>query len=192
MAKITTSDFKKGIYIEFRGEPHQLTEVQFVNPGKGSAFVRTKLKSIRTDRVLEFTFKSGEQVEELPVEVHEMQYIYKDQENFVFMDPKSYEQISLGKDIVGDLAKYLKEGDVQQILLHQGEGISVRMPAKVTLKVTQADEGAAGNTVSGTPTKPVTVETGSVVNVPIFVKEGDTIIIRPETGEYLGREVESK
>lgn len=192
MAKITTADFKKGIYIDFRGEPNQMVDVQFVNPGKGSAFIRTRLKSVRSGKVLDFTFKSGEQVEELPVEVNEMQYLYKDQQSHVFMEPKTYEQIPLSADLVGDLAPYLKEGDLYQILLHNGEAISIRYPAKVKLRVIEAEEGAAGNTASGTPMKPVRVETGVQVSVPLFVKEGDTIIIRPETGEYLGRETQTR
>lgn len=190
MPTITTADFKKGIYIEFRGEVWQMTEVQFVNPGKGSAFLRTRLKNIRTAKVLDFTFKSGEQVEEIPIDVSEMQYLYKDAQGFIFMNPGSYEQVSIPPSTLGDLTKYLKEGDAYQILIHDSQPLSVRTPAKVSLKVIHADEGAAGNTVSGTPTKPVTVETGATVDVPIFVKEGDVIIIRPETGEYLGRETE--
>ncbi len=187
MVKISTADFKRGMYIEFRGQPYQMIDIQFVNPGKGSAFLRTKLKNVKNGKVLDFTFKSGESVEELAVEVNELQYLYKDQSGYIFMHPKTYEQFTLSLATVADLGKYLKEGGIQQILVYNSEAVSIRIPAKVKLKVIQAAEGDAGDTV-GSAMKPVTVETGATINVPLFVKEGDIIIIRPETGEYLGRE----
>lgn len=187
MSTITTADFQKGMCIEFKNEPHQITEFQFVNPGKGSAFVRTKVKNIKTAKVQEFTFKSGETVTQLPVEVHEMQYLYKAGLDFVFMDTRSYEQITIPKEILGNFAHFLKEGEIQQIQLLENEPIGIRIPKKVRLKVIQAEEGARGNTVSGAR-KTVTVETGVAVSVPLFIKTGDTISLDPETGEYLERE----
>ncbi len=187
MANITTAQFKKGIFIEFRGEPNQITDMQFVNPGKGSAFVRTKLKSIKTGKVVEFTFKSGESAVEVSVETHEMQYLYQEGENYVFMDNQSYEQYQLPKDMLGDFVNYLKPNDVYQVLIHGEEPLGVRFPKKVWLKVIEAEEGARGNTVSGGGTKIVTVETGLKVTAPLFIKNGDTIGIDPETGEYLER-----
>lgn len=187
MANITTAQFKKGIFIEFKGEPHQIVDMQFVNPGKGSAFVRTKLKSLKTAKVQEFTFKSGESAIEIPVETHEMQYLYKEGENYVFMENRTYEQYQLPATMLEDFVKYLKPNDVYQVLIHGDNAVGIRFPKKVWLKVIEADEGARGNTVSGGGSKLVAVETGAKVTVPLFIKVGDTIGIDPETGEYLER-----
>lgn len=186
MAKISTSDFTKGTFIDFRGEPVQIVEFQFYNPGKGSAVVRTRLKNIKTGRVLDFTFKSGETVDEIPVETKEMQYLYKAGEDFVFMNQTTFEQINLNKEIIGSMSNFLKEGDIIQILLLEGEAVSIRAPKKVRLAVIEAEEGAKGNTV-GAAKKNVKVETGALVLVPLFIKEGDVISIDPATGEYVER-----
>lgn len=186
MSNITTSQFKKGIFIEFKGEPHQIVDMQFVNPGKGSAFVRTKLKSLKTAKVQEFTFKSGESAIEIPVETHEMQYLYKEGENYVFMDNRTFEQIELSASMIGDFSQYLKPNDIYQVLLHEETAVGIRFPKKVWLKVTEAEEGSRGNTSTGA-TKTVGVETGAVVTVPLFIKLGDLIGIDSETGEYLER-----
>lgn len=189
MSVISTADFQKGIFINFKNEPHQIVELQFVNPGKGSAFVRTKLKHIKTDRVQEFTYKSGETVEQIPVEVHEMQYLYKENDKYVFMDNRTYEQIYLTKEILGNFSKFLKEGDIHQILLFENEAVGMRFPKKVRLTVTNADDAIKGNTVMGAK-KMVTVETGTQVAVPLFIKDGDVIAVDPESGEYLSRETQ--
>lgn len=186
MAKITTAQFQKGMFIEFRGEPHQITDMQFVNPGKGSAFVRTKLKNIKSGRVQEFTYKSGETVMELPIGVREMQYLYKSGDVFIFMDNDSYEQLSIPAALLGSFSLYLREGDIHQVLIHEGNAVGMRFPQKVKLKVIEADEGAKGNTASGAK-KLVRVETGAQVTTPLFIKNGDIIAIDPETGEYLER-----
>lgn len=187
MGKITTADFKKGIFIEFRGEPWQITDNTFVNPGKGSAFVRTKLKNLKTGRAQEFTYKSGEAVEEISVEVKELQFLYLQGSELFFMDQRSYEQISLDKEIVGDFVKLMKDGEVFQILVHEGKALGLRIPPKVRLMVTEADDAASGNTVTGAK-KFVTVETGAKVLTPIFIKTGEIIIIDPGSFEYAGRE----
>jgi len=187
MTKIAASSFKKGIFIEFRGEPCQITDNTFVNPGKGSAFVRTKLKSIKTGRVVEFTYKSGEMVEEIPVDAREMQYLYLQGDEYFFMDPKNFEQVSLSRELIGDFEKFIKEGEIYQILVHDGQALTMRFPSKVRLIVTEAEDSARGNTVMGAK-KYVTVETGARVITPIFIKLGEKIIIDPETSEYAGRE----
>lgn len=187
MSKITTSDFQKGMFIEFKGETNQIVEFQFVNPGKGSAFARTKLKNLKTGRVQEFTYKSGEAVVEIPINVREMQYIYREGDNYVFMDEKTFDQASLSKESVGDFAKFIKEGNIYQILLDDGVAIGMRYPQKVRLKVTEAEEGARGNTVTGAK-KTVTLETGAKVNVPIFIKVGEVVMIDTSSSEYAGRE----
>jgi elongation factor P len=186
MSTITTGDFTKSTFIEFKGEPHQIVEFQHVNPGKGSAFVRTRLKSLKTGKVQEFTYKSGESVTEVTIATREMQYLYKEGDNYVFMDNTSYEQFNIPAGMLGNYVNYLKPNDVYQVLVNGEEAVGLRFPKKVRLKVTEATEGAKGNTVSGA-TKTVIVETGAVVSVPLFIKEGETIAIDPETGTYLER-----
>jgi elongation factor P len=186
MSTITTADFTKGTFVEFKGEPHQIVEFQHVNPGKGSAFVRTRLKSLKTGKVQEFTYKSGETVTEVPVATSEMQFLYKEADAYMFMDNKSYEQFAIPSAMLGNYADYLKPNDVYQVLVNGDQAVGLRFPKKVRLKVTEATEGAKGNTVSGA-TKTVIVETGAVVTVPLFIKEGDLIAIDPEAGTYLER-----
>lgn len=186
MSMITTADFKKGVFIRFKEEPHQIVEFQHVNPGKGSAFVRTRLKAVKTGRVQEFTYKSGEAVEELTIETHEMQYLYKEAENYVFMDNQSYEQYNLSKELIGSFVDYLKPNDTYQVLLFEEQPIGMRYPKKVRLLVTESADGARGDTVGGAM-KQVQVETGAYVTVPLFIKEGEAIAIDPESGTYLER-----
>jgi len=187
MSKITTSDFQKGKFIEFKNEPCQIVEYQFVNPGKGSAFVRTKLKNLKSGRVQEFTYKSGEVVEEIPVSAKEMQFLYKQNEELIFMDPRTFEQVSLPLSYIGSFSKFIKEGDIYQVLVYDGQALGMRYPQKVRLKIIEADEGAKGDTVMGAK-KIVTLETNVKVAVPLFVKQGETIIVDSDTGEYVGRE----
>lgn len=186
MSKTTTADFQKGMFIVFRGEPNQISEYTFVNPGKGSAFVRTKLKNIKSGRVLEFTFKSGEEVEEYPVNVREMQYLYKEVDKFVLMDNQSYEQLAVPESLIGNFSKFMKVGNIYQVYIHEGEALGIRYPQKIRLLVTEADEAVKGNTVSGAK-KMVTLETGVSLAVPLFINKGDTIAIDVETLEYSQR-----
>lgn len=186
MATITTADFRKGGVIEFKGEPHSIVEFQHVNPGKGSAFVRTRLKSLKSGKVQDFTYKSGESVTEIPVETREMQYLYKEGDSYVFMDNVSYEQISIPYAIVSDYLGFIKANDTYQILVHDNRALGVRFPKKVRLLVIEAAQGARGDTVAGAG-KVVACETGLKVTVPLFIKEGDTIAVDTETGSYLER-----
>ena len=186
MSNITTAQFQKGIFIEFKGEPHQIAEFQHVNPGKGSAFVRTKLKSLKTGRVQEFTYKSGESVTEIPIETQEMQYLYQEGDKYVFMNNFTYDQFQVPAVIIEDYLHYLKQNDTYQLLVHDEDVVGIRFPKKVRLKVTHAEEGARGDTVSGAG-KVVEAETGLKVTVPLFIRQGDTIAIDTETGQYLER-----
>lgn len=186
MGTISTADFRKGMYIEFKSEPHQIVEFQHVNPGKGSAFVRTRVKSLKTGRVQEFTYKSGESVEELSINTQEMQYLYKEGDNFAFMDNENYEQFTVSKTILGNYTDYLKENETYQLLVYEGNVIGMRFPKKVYLKVVETEEAVKGNTVSGA-TKAAKLETGVTVQVPLFIKEGEKIGIDPEIGEYVDR-----
>lgn len=186
MSSITTADFLKGMYIEFKGEPHQIVEFQHVNPGKGSAFVRTRVKSLKTGRVQEFTYKSGEGVEQLDIFTQEMQYLYKEGEKYNFMDNQSYEQISISQAVLGNLTHYLKENEIYQVLVYNGEALGVRLPKKIRLKVVETEDAAKGNTVSGAM-KPAKLETGATIQVPLFIREGDTVSVDPETNQYIDR-----
>ena len=186
MSTITTAQFRKGMFVEFKDEPHQIVEFQHVNPGKGSAFVRTRLKALKTGKVQDFTFKSGESMTEVPINTREMQYLYKEGDKYVFMDNVNYEQIQIAESVLSDYVQFLKQNETYQVLVNDDQGVGVRFPKKVRLLVTQAEEGARGNTVAGAG-KVVTLETGVTITVPLSIKQGDTIAIDTETGQYLER-----
>ncbi len=183
---IDTSEFRKGLKIEWEGEPYEIVEFQHVKPGKGSAFVRTTLKSLLTGRVLQPTFKSGDKVGKPDIEEKEMQYLYKQGDDFYFMDTKSYEQTFLNEGVLGEAKNFLKENINASVLFYNGKPIGVTLPNAVDLKVVKCDPGVRGDTVSGA-TKPATLETGYVVNVPLFINEGDVLKIDTRSGEYLTR-----
>lgn len=183
---IKGGNIRKGSYILFKGQPHTVTKTEFVSPGKGSAFTRAKLKSVKTGATQEFTFKSTEPIEELDVQSREMQYLYIDGDDIVFMDPRSFEQVSIPKMLLEEKVGYLTPELTMYILFYNDQAIGVRFPLNVRLKVTYAEEATAGNRVNA-PKKPVTVETGISIQAPLFVKEGDILIIDTETGEYLSR-----
>lgn len=183
---ILTSDLKKGLCIMFRDTPHIVVEKTFVSPGKGSAFYRTKLRNIKSGSVLEFTFKSGEKLEEAPVEVQELQYLYQEGDLLSFMNPRTYEQFSLPKNMAGGLLPLMKEGETYQVYVFDQKAIAIRPPLKVFLKVAHAETGAKGNTVTGA-TKEVELETGYKVLVPLFIKEGDTVSVNVDSGQYVER-----
>ncbi|WP_319584776.1 elongation factor P [uncultured Pseudodesulfovibrio sp.] len=184
---ISTKDFRTGLKIEIDGKPFEIIEFQHFKPGKGGAMVRTKLRQMMTGQVLDKTFRSGEKVDKPDMSVTEMQYIFRDGENFVFMDLETYEQMHVPGDNVGPQGGFIKEGDTVKVLLYNGELIGVDLPANVSLTVAQTDPGIQGDRVSNA-TKPATMETGLKVNVPLFINEGDTIKVDTRSGEYLGRE----
>jgi len=186
MSTISTADLKKGLCIIFRDAPHIVVEKTFVSPGKGSAFYRTKLKNLKTGNVIDFTFKSGEKLEEAPVEVKELQYLYQDGENLIFINPQTYEQLVLPKDMAESVFKLIKEGEIYQVYVLDNQAVALRPPLKVRLTVTHAEAGAKGNTVTGA-TKEVELETGYRLQVPLFIKEGDIISINVESGQYVER-----
>lgn len=174
------------MFVEFKGEPHQIVEFQHVNPGKGSAFVRTRLKSFKTGRTQEFTFKSGDAMEEIIITTREMQYLYKENTNLQFMDSESFEQLSVSEEVLAQYAGFMKENEVYQMLVLNDAIVGVRFPKKVRLTVVETQDAVRGNTVSGAM-KPATVETGAVVQVPLFIKNGDVIGVDPEAGVYVER-----
>jgi len=186
MAKYSTSEFRSGLKVMLDGVPCNIIENEFVKPGKGQAFNRVKLRNLKTGRVLEKTFKSGESLPAADVMETEMQYLYNDGEHWHFMDPKSFEQISANGTTVAEAKQWLKEQDTCTITLYNGTPLSVEAPTFVTLKITQTDPGLKGDTAQG-GTKPATLETGAIVRVPLFVDEGETIKIDTRKGEYVSR-----
>jgi elongation factor P len=186
MATIDTSQFRNGLKIELDGNPFVITYFQHVKPGKGGAFVRTKVKNLLTGKVLERTFRSGEKCEEADVEDRHMQYLYMDGQDRIFMDNRSYDQIPLSGDVIGDASKFLQENMEVEVLFWRGKPVNIELPAFVEAAVTKSDPGLKGDTSSGA-TKPATIETGAVLHVPLFINEGDVIRVDTRTGEYTER-----
>lgn len=184
---VSTNDLKNGMTLDLDGTLFTVIEFQHVKPGKGGAFVRTKLRNVRSGAVLERTFNAGVKVGLAIVDRKERQFLYRDGDSYVFMDLDSYEQFPVPAGVVGDAGSYLTDGATAMVALHGGAPISVELPAAVGLTVTQTDPGVKGDRVSGAM-KPATVETGLVVQVPLFVEEGDRIKVDTRSGEYLERE----
>jgi len=186
MASYSTNEFKSGLKIILDGDPYNILENEFVKPGKGQAFNRAKVRNLKTGRVIERTFRSGESVEAADVFEMELQYLYADGEFWHFMDPATFEQYSCSAEAVGDGAKWMKEEDMCQITLYNGQPLSVSPPNFVELKIVDTDPGLRGDT-SGGGGKPATLETGAVVRVPLFVNNGELIRVDTRTGEYVSR-----
>ncbi len=183
---LDTSQFRNGLKIEIDGEPFVMTYFQHVKPGKGGAFVRTKIKNLRTGRVLERTFRSGEKVDEAEVEDKKMQFLYQDGEQLIFMDQETYDQVPFSTEQVGDAMKYLKENLDVDVVFWRGKPINIELPSFIEAAVTQCDPGLKGDTASGA-TKPATIETGAVIQVPLFIKEGEKIRVDTRSGDYVER-----
>lgn len=186
MAMISTAEFKRGMYIMHEGSPNMVVDVAFVSPGKGSAFYRTKLKGLFTGRVVEYTFKSGEKVEEVQVETHEANYSFFDGENYVFIEPRSFEQYSVPVDILGSDKIYLKEGSLYRIKFYDDKPVGVVLPKTINCVVTYTENSVKGDTVTNA-SKPATLDTGMEIQVPLFIKQGEEIIVSTETGGYVSR-----
>lgn len=183
---IGTSDFRKGVKILLEGEPYTIVDFQHVKPGKGNQFTRTKLKHLISGSNLDRTIRSGEKFEEPDVEYKDMTFLYKDENGFNFMDQTNYDQLTLNSDLMGEAANYLTENMEAKICLYNERAVGVELAKSVTLKVTQTDPGFKGNTVSNT-TKPATLETGFVVQVPLHIEEGDVLKINTVSGDYVER-----
>lgn len=181
-----TNQFRNGLKIELDNEPFVIVEFQHVKPGKGGAFVRTKLKSLLTGNVLERTFRSGEKVEKPQLEEKEMQYLYVSDNQYHVMDMETYEQLFLTEKQLGTSKNYLQENVVVKVLFYNGQPIGVDVPIFVELRITKTDPGVRGDTASG-GTKPATLETGATVQVPLFLNEGDVIKVDTRTGGYIER-----
>jgi len=183
---ISAGDFRNGVTFELDGQIFQVVEFQHVKPGKGAAFVRTKLKNIVTGATIEKTFNPTDKMPKAHIERKDMQYLYNDGDLYYFMDVESYEQLPLGKDKIGDALEFVKENEVVKILSHKGNVFGIEPPNFVELEVTETEPGFKGDTATGA-TKPATVETGVTIKVPLFVNAGDKIRIDTRTGEYMER-----
>ena len=183
---VSAGDFKNGITIEYDGGVWQIIEFQHVKPGKGAAFVRTKMKNIISGGVVETSFRPTDRFENAIIERKDMQYLYVDGDMYYFMDTESYDQIALNSDQIGDTLKFVKENEMCKVCSYKGSVFSVEPPLFVELEITDTEPGFKGNTATGA-TKPATVETGAQVAVPLFVNQGDKIKIDTRTGEYLSR-----
>ena len=183
---VSTTEFRNGLKIEIDGEPYVIVEFQHVKPGKGGAFVRTKIKSLRSGNVIDRTYRSGEKVDVPELEEKTMQYLYSADKDRVFMDTTNYEQISLSEQQLGDSINYLKENMEIKVLYYKGQPINIEVPMFVELAIAKTDPGVRGDTASG-GSKPATLETGAVVKVPFYLNEGDHIKIDTRTGTFIER-----
>ncbi|MFQ6614448.1 MAG: elongation factor P [Fidelibacterota bacterium] len=182
----TTAEIRNGVVLFHRGKRLKVVEFQHVKPGKGGAFVRTKLKDIQTGKVIDETFNAGARIEVIRIEAKQMQYLYQDGDQYIFMDNQTFEQINVGENILGDQGKFLKPGLNVDLLFDDQEVLDVRLPAHIILEVTETEPGLRGNTATGA-TKPATLETGYTLQVPLFIEVGDTLKIDTRTGEYIER-----
>ncbi len=183
---LSTSDFRRGLKIEWEGKPYEVLEYQHSKVAKGQATVRTKLRDLTTGRVLEVNFRSGDTFERPDLEEKEVQYLYQEGDRYVFMDLEVYDQIYLDRDQLGEAWKFLQENVVVRVLYYKGKPIGVELPNTVELRVVETEPGVRGDTVSG-GSKPAKLETGAVVQVPLFINEGDVIKVDTRTGEYVER-----
>jgi len=183
---ISTSEFRNGLVIRFDGELYTMVEFQHVKPGKGGAFVRTRLKNVKTGRVIDHTFRSGEKVDDIRLEKKKVQYLYRSEDEFVFMDLNSYDQISVSEEIVGEAAKFMKEAMEVEMLSNGKDPLGIELPIFVELQVAKTDPGVRGDTASG-GTKPAILETGATIQVPLFLEEGEIVRVDTRTGEYVER-----
>lgn len=183
---ISTNDFRTGVTIELDGDVYQVIDFQHVKPGKGSPFVRSKIRNLRTGSVTERTFNAGEKVPKAHLDRREMQYLYNDGDNYNFMDTESYEQVALSAEQMGDNVRFLKEEMNIHLVFHKGRILGIDLPNTVELEVVETEPGIKGDTASG-GSKPATLETGLVVQVPFFVEVGDVLQVDTRTGEYIKR-----
>jgi elongation factor P len=183
---ISTNDLRTGVTVEIDGDVYMVVDFQHVKPGKGAAFVRTKIKNIKTGQVFERTFRAGEKLNRAIIERKTMQYLYSEGDIYHFMDTQTFEQIAINKDQIGESINYLKENIEVMVMFYEGISIGIEMPTFVELEVSQTEPGFKGDTATG-GSKPATLETGAIVQVPLFINIGDIIRVDTRTGEYLSR-----
>jgi len=183
----STSDVRKGVVIKHQNDLYVVVEFQHINPGKGSAFVRTRMKSMANGKVIEITYKTSESIDIVSVLFQNMQYLYKNGDNYVFMDMSDYEQVEIDGDLVGTDAKFLKEELVVIVGMYEERPVSIQLPKKIQYKVVEAPPAVRGDSASGNVTKEIKLDNGLTVQVPIFIKEGEEILVNTETGDYSAR-----
>ena len=183
----STSDVRKGVVIRGPNDLFVVVEFQHVNPGKGAAFVRTRMKSLSSGKVVEVTYKTSESVDIVQVDWRTMQFLYKTGDNYAFMNMESYEQVEMNGEMIGDEAKFLKEGIDVVVGLYEGRPVSIELPKKIKYKVVEAPPAVRGDSASGNVTKEITLDNGLKIYAPIFIKEGEEILVNTETGEYSAR-----
>ena len=186
MPVVSTAEFKKGLRIVHDGQPYAIVDFQHVKPGKGGAFVRTKLRNVKTGNVFDRTFNAGVRVEQALLEKKDMQFLYRDGNDYVFMDTENYDQLHVAPVALGDAANYMVENSTAIIAFYQGEIVSVEIPASVELAISETEPGIQGDRVSGAR-KPATLETGLVVQVPLFINPGDRVRVDTRSGDYITR-----
>lgn len=187
MAQVSTADVRGGFKVEIEGEPYAVVSNEFVKPGKGQPFNRIKVKHLKTGRVTEKTFKSGEKLDLADVEENKMRMLYKEGDDYVFMDDVSFDQIHISSDLLGDNTKWLMEEVIYDVTFYKGQPIDVTPPTFMEMTITETAPGVRGDTASGRVLKPATVESGAKVQVPIFINEGEKIKVDTRTGEYVSR-----
>ena len=183
----STSDIRKGVVIKHQGDLFVVVEFQHINPGKGAAFVRTRMKNLANGKVIEITYKTSETMEIVSVTFQNMQYLYKNGDNYAFMDMASYEQIEMDGDLVGSDGKYLKEGLGVVVGMYDERPVSIQLPKKIQYKVVEAPPAVRGDSASGNVTKEIKLDNGLLIHAPIFIKEGEEILVNTETGDYSAR-----
>lgn len=183
---VSTNNLKNGMTLKIDGELWRVDYFQHVKPGKGGAFVRTTLKGVQSGKNIDRTFRAGEDLEQAILERRELQFLYREGDNLVFMDTEHYEQTEVPESALRDASKWFKEGDTIDLVFHDGQVVDVNLPASVTLTITETEPGLQGDRVSGA-TKPATLETGAVVSVPLFINEGESIKVDTRSGEYISR-----
>lgn len=187
MATISTNEFRSGVKIEVEGQPYTIVANEFVKPGKGQAFNRVRLKHLLTGRTIERTFKSGDKADIADVVETEMRMLYKEADGVVFMDDKTFEQVKIAFESMGENAQWLMEDQVYFIVFYRGNPVNLEPPTFMEMSITQTDPGARGDTASGRVLKPATLESGAKIQVPIFVDQGEKIKVDTRTGEYVSR-----
>ncbi len=183
---VSVNDFKTGLTIKYNGYLYQVLEFQHVKPGKGSAFVRTKLRNLDTNSIQDITFNAGEKVQKAQIDKKSMQYLYKEGPTYYFMDMETYEQLEIPEDVIGDAKKFLVENQVITIIMNEGRIIGINLPEKIEIKVVDCEPAIKGDTKSGGD-KNATLETGVDIRVPLFVENGDVIVVNTSTGTYVSR-----
>jgi elongation factor P len=183
---VKAGSITKGMFLQWRGEPVLVVDKEFFNPGKGSAVVRLKLKNLKTGNVVKEVLRTDEMVDEIQVNHRKVQFLYKNGDQFVFIDPKTYEQIEVEKRVIGESEKFIKEGEKYSLAVWEDQIVSITLPKKIVFEVVNTEAAARGDTVTGA-TKLATLDNGAVVKVPLFIKKGEKVIVNTETGEYVGR-----